>query len=103
MEAKMKEVYEDFYKIRGCHKNTCGLGAKEMMCDTLAEEFCFEPIECNDCLLETLGLSTAYAPYQPYEDIMTPQCSLYYGTVFAQLVKPHKKDMNMRQKGGCCK
>ncbi len=90
----MKEVYEDFYKIHSCNTSTCENLKNDSTCSALAETLCVDTIECNDCLLDTVGLAQAYVPYQTDLDVMEADCSLVLGTAFKQLVKPHKKFMN---------
>ena len=89
----MKAVYDDFYKIHGCANGRCECEKNDKCCDVLAEKLCYEVSECNDCLLENIGLARAYVPFQCDIDVMTPDSSLVNGTAFARLVKPYKKDM----------
>ena len=96
----MKTVYEDFYKIHGCGNSACGTKS-DKMCDALADRLCFEPSECNDCLLESVGLAQAVVPYQTDLDVMDAQCSLVHGTVFSKLVRPYKKDMSHMKMRRC--
>jgi len=101
----MKAVYEDFYKIHGCDYDRCDCKKNDRNCDVLSAGLCHETNECNDCMLENVGLARAYVPYQCDLDVMTKEASLVHGTVFARLVKPYKKDMacdkNRRCANGC--
>ena len=96
----MKAVYEDFYKVHGCANGRCECEKNDKNCDALAESLCHEVKECNDCMLENVGLAKGYVPYQCDLDVMMPDVSLINGTVFAGLVKPYKKDLR-RVNNGC--
>jgi hypothetical protein len=104
----MRTVYEDFYKIHGCAKDKCSCNNKDCSCgknkekcDMLQEELCFEISDCNDCVIENVGMAQAYIPFQTEFNPMEPCCSLMYGTVFPCLVQPYnKKCCNNCAKGG---
>ncbi len=52
---------------------------------------------CNDCVLERVGLSQAYVPYQNYEALFAPEQSLVCGTAFPSLVMPYTQGMHLKQ------
>jgi hypothetical protein len=98
----MKESYGNYYKIFGCACKGCGCneknkcegrtaGAEAALCENAKDQFCFEPVDCNDSLIEMIGLADAYVPYQTEFSLMSPEKSLVCGTVFAGLVIPYKR------------
>lgn len=96
----MKTVYEDFYKVHGCAAGRCDCEKNIGNCNALAESLCHEVKDCNDCMLENVGLARGYVPFQCSLEIMMPDASLVNGTVFPCLVKPYKKDLR-RGNNGC--
>ena len=84
----MKQVYDEFYKVFGCSNTKCS-----SPCDITPDDFCFEPADCNDCIMERTGLGEAYVPYQTEMNIMEADKSLELGTVFENLVIPYTKTL----------
>lgn len=91
----MKQVYDEFYKITGCRRmeKDCSCGKHPDPCDITPEDFCYEPADCNDCIIERIGLSEAYVPYQTDFDIMEADKALMLGTAFKNLVIPYRETM----------
>ncbi|MCJ7854968.1 spore coat associated protein CotJA [Lachnospiraceae bacterium NSJ-143] len=88
----MKQVYDEYYKIFSCRNNkNCGCQKCPDPCDMTPDDFCYEPADCNDCIIERVGLSEAYVPYQTDFDLMDPEESLMLGTAFKNLVIPYSK------------
>lgn len=54
---------------------------------------------CNDCVLEDVGLAQAYVPYQNYETLFAPEQGLVCGTAFPSLVMPYTQGMNLKRYG----
>lgn len=92
----MKQVYDEYYKICGCTRKADDCSCKKQVspCDEKSDDFCYEILDCNDCVMERTGLSEAYVPYQTDFDIMSEQNSLAEGTVFKNLVIPYNKTMS---------
>ncbi len=97
----MKQVYDEYYRIFSCNKTNknCECPKKEDPCEN-TPEFCYEIADCNDCIIERVGLSEAYVPYQTDFDIMETDESLVLGTTFKNLVIPYKKTSH--KMGRCC-
>lgn len=93
----MKQVYDEFYKIFGCN-TSCGGKKCPDPCDISPDNFCFEPADCNDCIIERIGLAEAYVPYQTDISLMEPEKSLELGTAFEELVIPYTR--TLKQSGG---
>lgn len=54
-------------------------------------------MDCNDCMLERVGLSQAYVPYQNYETLFAPEQGLVCGTAFPSLVMPYTQGTHLKQ------
>ena len=54
-------------------------------------------MNCNDCVLESVGLSQAYVPYQNYETLFAPEQGLVCGTAFPSLVMPYTQGTHLKQ------
>lgn len=52
--------------------------------------------ECNDCVIQMVGLSQAYVPMQSTMNLMTPETSLCNGTAFRELVNHYRKGTGLK-------
>lgn len=50
--------------------------------------------DCNNCIVEKVGLAQAYVPFQMDFDLMEENRSLACGTAFPELVSPYRKNMD---------
>lgn len=91
----MKQVYDEYYKICGCTRenNDCSCVKPSDPCDKTKDDFCYEVLDCNDCVMERTGLSESYVPYQTDFELMDSEKSLTEGTVFKSLVMPYGRTM----------
>jgi len=91
----LTQNYEDYYTAFGCQKRKdteeckCVKSKFEDACAITPDDFCYEVLECNDCVMEHVGLAQAYVPYQTDFTIFSQEESLACGTVFPQLVIPY--------------
>ncbi len=92
----MKQVYDEYYKICGCTRKNddCSCVKASDPCDKTKDDFCYEVLDCNDCVMERTGLSEAYVPYQTDFELMDSEKSLMEGTVFKSLVMPYGRTMS---------
>lgn len=96
----MTQNYEDYYMAFGCQKQKCTdgcqyqrvAGKREDPCDITTEDFFYDVLECNDCVMEHVGLAQAYVPYQTEFTTFSQEESLACGTVFPQLVMPYTRN-----------
>ena len=54
-------------------------------------------IDCNTCVLQSIGLAQAFVPFQPNGKTMELEQSLVCGTAFADLVHPYIKGSNLKR------
>lgn len=61
------------------------------LCDNMAV------LDCNTCVLQSIGLAQAFVPFQPNANTMEPAQSLICGTAFSDLVMPYVKGSNLNK------
>jgi hypothetical protein len=61
-------------------------------CDLTPDDFCYEVLECNDCVIDHVGLAQAYIPYQTDFVTFSQEESLACGTIFPQLSIPYTRN-----------
>ena len=92
----MKEMCNDFVNdtvsamettrnCRRCHNHATG-----SMTGSIGEQK-----DCNDWLIDRIGLAQAYVAPQPNADTMSQEQSLICGTAFGDLVQPYKQGSNL--------
>lgn len=108
----MTEKYEDFYKVFGCRINRPCTADKDCKspcaadkecknpCANTVMDFCYEPAECNDCIIEHVGYAQAYVPYQEDITLLSPEEAVACGTVFPMLVQPYRRKRYPEER--CC-
>lgn len=55
-------------------------------------------LDCNSCVLQSIGLAQAFVPFQPNANTMDKEQSLVCGTAFPDLVQPYVKGSNLKPK-----
>ncbi|MEA5084101.1 MAG: spore coat associated protein CotJA [Lachnospiraceae bacterium] len=91
----MTQNYQDYYMAFGCQKQKynedckCVKSRVEDACAMTPEDFCYEVLDCNDCVMEHVGLAQAYVPYQTEFKTFSQEDGLACGTIFPQLVIPY--------------
>lgn len=53
--------------------------------------------ECNQIIINAIGLAQAYVPVQPWETPMSEEQGLRCGTIFPGLVQPYVKGSSLRR------
>ena len=104
----MTENYDDFYKVFGCGttQKKCDRQCVDRECKTnnacanTTLDFCYEPAECNECIVEHTGYAQAYVPYQEDFTLFSPEEALCHGTIFPVLVQPYRKKRYSEER--CC-
>ncbi len=100
----MKEMCNDFVNdtvsamettrnCRRCHNHATGSMTGSMtggMTGIIGEQK-----DCNDWLIDRIGLAQAYVAPQPNADTMSQEQSLICGTAFGDLVQPYKQGSNL--------
>ena len=104
----MKEMCNDFVNdtvsamettrnCRRCHNHATGSMTGSMtggMTGNITGRI-GEQKDCNDWLIDRIGLAQAYVAPQPNADTMSQEQSLICGTAFGDLVQPYKQGSNL--------
>ena len=89
----MIELFDNFYSTNALTESPCknNVPKPEEKPEQKPDDNDVILINCNSYLIKTIGLATAYVPYQEKSVIMDSEKSLACGTVFPDLVMPYQK------------
>ena len=101
----MKEMCKDFINeidtIVADAPSETALASNEMSKNQVTPRIIAQkknPMDCNTCVIQSIGLAQAFVPFQPNANTMDLDQSLICGTAFADLVYPYTRGSHLKTK-----